>query len=252
MKITNNVESEPKLFMSMEWSAPKDATPLDDCVEKAVASCKASGAKFCGVTWHCSKFDENNCQILKFSCKIQENGIDVIAHLTPQNLTKSEILKILHHLKKNRIKHIFALKGDVGDPSSRACFSYAKDLVLFIRKKFGNYFKIFVAGYPSGHSDKLDRNLEIQYLRDKVDAGADYIITQTVFNALDFVNFVKKCRKIGISIPIIPGIMPIQNAELLLRLDNKCKFHFTDDIYTALITYKGAEEELIKFWNSKS
>ncbi|RZF36526.1 hypothetical protein LSTR_LSTR008861 [Laodelphax striatellus] len=136
--------------------------------------------------------------------------------------------------------------------ANKACFSYAKDLVLFIRNNFGNYFKIFVAGYPSGHSDILDRNIEIQYLKDKVDAGADYIITQTVFNASEFVSYVKRCRKIGINVPIIPGIMPVQNAKLLLRLDNRCKFHFTEDVYNALITYKDSEEYLIEFGIQKA
>lgn len=92
-------------------------------------------------------------------------------------------------------------------------FNYAVDLVKFIREKYGDYFCIGVAGYPEGHLQSTSREDDIQYLKEKVDAGADFIITQLFYDREIFFEWVKDCRKAGINCEIIPGIMPILGYE---------------------------------------
>lgn len=89
-------------------------------------------------------------------------------------------------------------------------FSYATDLVRHVRNEFGDYFDICVAGYPRGHPDAESFEDDLKHLKEKVSAGADFIITQLFFEASTFFSFAKACTEIGISCPILPGIFPIQ------------------------------------------
>lgn len=89
-------------------------------------------------------------------------------------------------------------------------FNYASDLVNHIRAKFGNHFNVCVAGYPTPHPEATSAEDDLIHLKEKVDAGADFIITQLFFRVSEFEDFLRRCRKIGITCPIIPGVLPIQ------------------------------------------
>ena len=113
-------------------------------------------------------------------------------------------------------QNILALRGDPprGQEHWEACengFSHAIDLVRYIRQQYGDYFGIAVAGYCEGHVDNPDKVDDLCRLKEKVDAGADFIITQVFYDVDLFLEWVKKCRSIGISCPILPGLLPIQN-----------------------------------------
>jgi len=106
------------------------------------------------------------------------------------------------------------LRGDPpkGEEKWTACeggFSYASDLVTYIRNKYGDHFCIGVAGYPETHLEAESSEKDIQNLKHKIDCGADLIITQLFYDNEKYLSFVQKCRDIGIQVPIIPGIMPI-------------------------------------------
>ena len=107
-------------------------------------------------------------------------------------------------------------------------FHYAKDLVKHIRATYGNYFDIGVAGYPEGCDDQDDPELLLQHLKEKVDAGASFIITQMFYDVDIFLDWVKKCRAIGITCPIIPGIMPIQTYAAFMRRALWTKVHIPE------------------------
>ena len=100
-------------------------------------------------------------------------------------------------------------------------FNYAIDLVKFIKEIYGDYFCICVAGYPEVHLQAKSRDVDILHLKEKVDAGADFIITQLFYDNEIFYNWVKDCRAAGITVPIIPGIMPILGYDRFKRM---CKF----------------------------
>jgi methylenetetrahydrofolate reductase (NADPH) len=122
------------------------------------------------------------------------------------------------------------LPPEAGSPG----FSYAVDLIKYIRERFGDYFDIGVAGYPDGHPEALDVETDIRYLKAKLDAGATFIITQMFYDVDLFLDWVRKCRKFGITCPIIPGIMPITSWTTLLRRTRLMHTRIPDYILNAL------------------
>ncbi len=159
---------------------------------------------------------------------IQEtHGIPAMAHLTCVLHTKDEIKAILQDMKNRGISNVLALRGDPPRDNPNWTpgpenFQYSCQLVAFIREHFGSYFKIGVAGFPEGHLLAASRDLDAQYLKSKIDAGADFIITQLFFNNQDYFDYVARLRKIGVNKPVIPGILPITDYNALLRFCALC------------------------------
>ena len=153
-----------------------------------------------------------------------------VPHLTCVNHTEEEIFSILERYAEHEISNVLALRGDSptgGAPHDRSTdsFQYASGLVEYIQKfkesgqcKDPRGFGIGVAGFPEGHPETPNRILEMDYLKQKVDSGADYICTQLFFDNHDFYDFQERCRLSGISVPIIAGIMPVTSAKGLLRM----------------------------------
>lgn len=96
-------------------------------------------------------------------------------------------------------------------------FSHAVDLIKYVREKYGDYFDIGVAGYPEGHPEASDIETDVLYLKQKIDAGAAFVITQMFYDVDNFLEWVALCRALGVHVPIIPGIMPITSWTTLLR-----------------------------------
>jgi methylenetetrahydrofolate reductase (NADPH) len=126
-------------------------------------------------------------------------------------------------------------------------FSYATDLVRHIREQFGDYFGICVAGYPTGHPECSSYEDDLRHLKEKVDAGADFIITQLFFRAEVFLQFVQDCRQVGITVPIIPGIMPIQGYASLRHLVQLSKLEVPSEIRDAVEPIKGDDEAIREY-----
>jgi len=158
-----------------------------------------------------------------------ETSLDPVPHLTCVSQSENEMAEILEQYASRGISNILALRGDPPagvdyDPAADT-FDRAAKLVSFIKKfnasgvhpdKRG--FGIGVAGFPEGHPQTPNRLLEIDYLKAKVDAGADYIITQLFFENRDFYDFRDRCRLAGIRVPIIAGVMPITSASGMKRM----------------------------------
>lgn len=188
----------------------------------------------------------------RFAC------VDVLLHLSCTGLTREQIAQILSIAKSSGIRNILALRGDPpqgkgawreGDVSGGQC-ERAIDLVRLIRKLHGDYFGIVVAGHPEGHpsSGKGEEGkiLELQHLKEKVDAGADFIITQFFFDVNVFLDFFKRCRKSGIECPIIPGIMPIQSYTSLLKMTNFCGISVPSEVIERLECVRHDDEAIKK------
>jgi len=155
----------------------------------------------------------------------QETSLTVAAHLTCVGSSRGEIQGILDRYSELGIDNIVALRGDAADPDGSKPvehFRYAADLVRFIRNGFPR-MHIGVAGYPEGHSDTDNRLVEIDYLKAKVDAGADYIVTQMFFDNRDFYDFCERCELAGIHVPIIAGIMPVTSRTGMKRMADLAK-----------------------------
>jgi len=152
----------------------------------------------------------------------EETSLTVVSHLTCVGSNQEEILEILRRYHDHGIQNIMALRGD--PPSGQACFEtcpggfgHAVELVSFIKRNFPD-FGIGVAGYPEGHPETPNRLKELDYLKEKVDAGADYICTQLFFDNRDFYDFCERCALAHIHIPVIAGIMPITSIKGMKRM----------------------------------
>ena len=151
----------------------------------------------------------------------RETDLTVVSHLTCVGSTKDEIRSILDTYAESGIENILALRGDppkgkVFEPTPEG-FGYAAELVAFIRKHYPQ-MGIGVAGYPEGHPETPNRLLEMDYLKAKVDAGADYICTQLFFDNNEFYDFCERCELVGIRVPIVAGIAPVTSGKLMERM----------------------------------
>ncbi len=152
----------------------------------------------------------------------KETDLTVVSHLTCVESCRDDVHTILKRYDASGIENILALRGDppAGHPTWKADedgFAYAIDLVSFIKRHFP-HMSIGVAGFPEGHRDTPNRLIEIEHLKAKVDAGADYIITQLFFDNRDFYDFCDRCEIAGVHVPIIAGIMPVITQAGMIRM----------------------------------
>lgn len=152
----------------------------------------------------------------------RQTDLTVVSHLTCVESTREDIHEILGRYDASGIENILALRGDppAGQNSWSAPaggFQYAIDLVSFIKGHYP-HMSIGVAGFPEGHPETPNRLREIDHLKAKVDAGADYIITQLFFDNRDFYDYCERCELAGITVPIIAGIMPIITKNGMVRM----------------------------------
>ncbi len=152
----------------------------------------------------------------------RETHLTVVAHMTTVGATRDEIRRLLETYVENGIENVMALRGDppkgqAGYEPPKDGFKYAAELVGFIKKHFPR-LGIGVAGFPEGHPETPNRLKEMDYLKAKVDAGADYICTQLFFKNGDFYDFRDRCELAGIKVPIIAGIMPITSRRGMERI----------------------------------
>ena len=121
------------------------------------------------------------------------------------------------------------------------------DLVRYIRKEFGDDFFLGVGGYPDGHQEQTDIDIDINFLKEKVDAGSDIVVTQLFYDVDKFLLFRDKCIKAGIKVPIIPGIMPIHNYGRFLKFTQFCELSIPDLVSTQLESIKNDDSSVINF-----
>ena len=155
--------------------------------------------------------------------QIQAEGYSAAPHLSCVGSTRENILAILDTYKNLGIDRIVALRGDL--PSGMATtgeFQYANELVSFIRAETGDHFYIEVAAYPEFHPQARSARDDMLNFKRKVEAGADAAITQYFYNADAYFRFVDECHKLGVTVPIVPGVMPIMKYSQLARFSDMC------------------------------
>lgn len=158
-----------------------------------------------------------------------------LAHLTCVLHTKDEIRDIVEEIKSRGIQNVLALRGDPprdnpGWQPDEKNFKYSSELCAFIRKHFGGYFSIGVAGFPEGHILCPDKDLDARYLKTKIDNGADFVITQLFFDNTEYFDYVKRLRDLGVAARVIPGILPITNYPGLVKFCGLCGATVTDEV----------------------
>jgi methylenetetrahydrofolate reductase (NADPH) len=150
-------------------------------------------------------------------------GIEVAPHLSCINSTRENIQAILDAYQQEGIRHIVALRGDLPSGMGEIGeFRHANELVDFIRATSGDHFHVEVAAYPEYHPQAANPDQDLANFKRKVDAGANSAITQYFYNPDAYPRFVERCRTAGVTIPIVPGIMPITNYQQLARFSDAC------------------------------
>jgi methylenetetrahydrofolate reductase (NADPH) len=155
--------------------------------------------------------------------EIQAAGHDAAPHLSCVGATRESIRAVLKQYQDSGIRRIVALRGDLPSGYGGAGeLRYASDLVEFIRQETGDWFRIEVAAYPEMHPQARSPQDDLQAFARKVSAGADAAITQYFYNADAYFSFVDNVRKLGVTVPIVAGIMPITNYMQLMRFSDMC------------------------------
>lgn len=213
---------------SFEFFPPRSEKAVESLYQ-TIEELKAYNPSFVSVTYGAGGTTRDLTHDLVVRIK-EESGIPPVPHLTCIGHTKEEIEQILIRYAEAGVGNILALRGDPprDQPNydrSQDDFKYASDLVSFIREfnESGKHpdprgFGIGVAGFPEGHPATPNRMLEMDYLKEKCDAGADYICTQLFFDNHDFYDFKERCSLNGIHIPIIAGIMPVTSVGGMRRM----------------------------------
>lgn len=222
MKIKAILEKVRPSF-SFEFFPPKNSEGFDTLFTtiEQLQSCQPS---YVSVTFGAG--GSTRTQTIDLVGKIKnEIGLESMAHLTCVGSDKKELRSILDILQDRGIQNVLALRGDPPQGQDEFVkpengFAYANELVEFVRSNYD--FCIGVAGYPEGHVECPDKNTDLDNLKRKVDAGADFIVTQLFFDNRFYFDFVGRARNLGIQVPIIPGIMPILNFKQTQRFTKMC------------------------------
>lgn len=180
--------------------------------------------------------------------QIMADGYEAAPHLSCIGSTRENIRATLHSYKNMGVKRIVALRGDL--PSGMTTsgeFCYANELVSFIRAETGEHFHIEVAAYPEFHPQAKSPCDDLLNFKRKVMAGANSAITQYFYNADGYFRFVEECRKMGVTLPIVPGIMPIMKFSQLARFSDACGAEIPRSMRKVLESYGDDNESVQAF-----
>ncbi|CCC69895.1 hypothetical protein NCAS_0D03140 [Naumovozyma castellii] len=226
MRITEKLQAHQresdKPTFSFEYFVPKTTQGVQNLYDRMDRMYEASLPQFIDVTWNAGggRLSQLSTDLVATAQSVL--GLETCMHLTCTNMPVSQIDDALKSAYDSGCQNILALRGDPPINSTKweaveGGFNYAKDLIKYIRSKYGDHFDIGVAGYPERHPEEEDELLNLKYLKEKIDAGGNFIITQMFYDVDNFIEWCKKVRAYGIDVPIIPGIMPITTYNAFLR-----------------------------------
>jgi len=214
-----------KPVISFEFFPPKTDEGDRTLLDKTIPALRQTQPDFCSVTYGAGGSTRD--KTLMIVDRIQkEHGMTAVAHLTCVNATKEEIRNLLGQIRALGVRNVLALRGDPpGGGEFRMTpggFEFSSQLVAFIREL--DHFCIGVAGFPEGHiACKEGKLVDWRHLKTKIDAGADYVLTQLFFDNGDFCRFREhQTKQLGVSVPLVPGIVPIVSATQIKRFTAMC------------------------------
>ena len=219
MKIADIYKGK-SLTTSFEVFPPNDKIGLDQ-VYNCLDTLSLENPDFISVTYGAGGNTKGRTVEIAERIK-RQNGVEALAHLTCIGAKKEEIDRVLEDLKKNNIQNILALRGDepIYRPLEKWDFNYAKDLIEYIHSK-SDEFSIGAAYYVEGHRETNDL-LDLFYLKEKVNAGVDFLISQIFLDNEFFYEYRDKLEKLQINIPLVAGIMPVTNAKQIKKITSLC------------------------------
>ncbi len=217
--LVKDILNNTKICFSFEFFPPKAANW--EKLFQTMADLMPLKPSYVSVTYGAGGSTRDRTHELVVRIK-KETDLTVVSHLTCVGSTKEEVRLILEKYTQSGVLNILALRGDhpkgqINQVQPQDGFEYAADLVSFIKKNYP-HMGVGVAGFPEGHPETPNRLKEIEYLKAKVDSGADYIVTQLFFDNRDYYDFCERCELAGITVPIIAGIMPITTRHGIIRM----------------------------------
>lgn len=208
--------------ISFEIFPPKPETPLETIFD-TIGALRDLNPDFISVTYGAGGSSRD--RTTDIASAVQNRwGLTSLAHLTCMGSTPPEVEGVLEVLEQEGVKNILALRGDPRpeDEGNDGPFQYASDLIKYIRRGHFSDFSIGAAAYPEGHAECSSPGDDLRHLKEKTDAGADFLITQLFFDNEIFFSFMEKVRRAGIKVPVLAGIMPVLNARQIGRIVSLC------------------------------
>jgi len=224
MKLSEILAAADKPLISCEFFPPK-TDKGEENLWQCLKELRVIDPAYISVTYGAGGGTQDRTKGIVTRIK-DETGLSPVAHLTCVGATKDELVELLHDYQASGIENILALRGDAPAGMDRfeavaGGFSHATDLIVFLREQ--GDFSIACATYPEGHPESAGGVADdIYYLKRKQDNGADAAVTQYFFDNAAFFRFRDDCRAAGITLPIIPGIMPIGNFDQIVRFSSMC------------------------------
>ena len=210
--------------ISFEFFPPKTVEGVE-ALYRTVEDLRPCRPSFVSVTYGAGGSTRD--RTLELVARIQrELDMVTMAHLTCVGSTREEIGEVLRRLHESGIRNVLALRGDPpkGETEFKPVpggFAYASELAAYIREQPFD-FCVGAACYPEGHVENRDLDVDLQNLRTKVDQGVDFLVSQLFFDNEDYFAFVRRARAVGITIPIVPGLMPVTNVGQTERFTEMC------------------------------
>ncbi|KAI0031433.1 methylenetetrahydrofolate reductase-domain-containing protein [Vararia minispora EC-137] len=251
MKISKKIEQagkEDKVWWSFEYFPPRTAQGLQNLLDR-IERMRALGPEFIDITWNAGgRTSELTSELVK-TCQ-SLIGIETCMHLTCTNMPKEKVDIALKEAKEHGCRNILALRGDppMGKDKWEAIeggFVHGIDLVRHIRATYGDHFDVAVAGFPQIMLlSPEERDQEMKWFKEKIDVGVDFIFTQMFYDVQIFIDWVRAVRAAGITIPIVPGIMPIQTWNGFQRATSLAKTFIPQSFIDALEPHKNNDEKV--------
>lgn len=221
----NDIFKQKEITLSFEFFPPKKISQLDSFYHSVDALVKL-GADFISVTYGAGGGTRE--KTMDITVELQDRyNIPTIHHITCVGHSKQDLVRILDAMKANGVVNVLALRGDPPrdvndwrpDPDG---FMYAYQLCDLVSRSYGDFFSCGVAGFPEGHPEAPNKGIDAEYLKNKIDHGGEFIITQLFYENSDYFDYVTRLKQIGITKRIIPGILPVFNFKNLKKFCAFC------------------------------
>lgn len=224
--------------LSFEYFPPKTEQGEKSLFE-TVRSMKSLNPGFVSIT--CGTGGSTRTKTLEWATQIKtEIGIEVVVHMTCVGRTRDELRAEIETTRSRGIENLLALRGDGPTPEGDVC-KYAIDLINIVRSSFPSAC-LLGACYPEGHVDAESRDLDMQRLKEKCDAGLDVLVTQLFFDNDHYFSFLDRARSLGIDQPVVPGIMPVTDLAQVERFTKLCGATIPPSLLARLQACKDKEE----------
>lgn len=245
MKVVDIWKSSHKPTISFELFPARTEKGVNN-LEKTIETLSALKPDFASVTFGAGGSTREGSHQLIHKLKY-EKGLDVVAYFACYGLAPDDIISVLDSYRELGVENVLAVRGDEpreeGFQPHPESFPHASDLVKFICPRYD--FCLGVAGYPEGHIDATSDEKDLEFLKLKVDLGAEYIISNYCYDNEYFFDFVNRCRRVGIEVPILPGVMPIYSVKMMNILAGLCGATITDEINQGIATLSEDDKEAL-------